>query len=82
MERRERANSLPYADRVCAATVCSSMARGTQGPESDYDILVLTETPLTAAEEDRFRQATTFVAVLSQHTEARLAQEEAPQQPG
>lgn len=34
-----------------------SAARGTQGPESDYDVLVLTDEPLSTEEEDRIRDA-------------------------
>ena len=34
-----------------------SLARGTAGPESDYDIVVLTESPLSAADEDRVNDA-------------------------
>jgi len=34
-----------------------SAARGTHGPESDYDVLVLTEQPLSSREEDRVRDA-------------------------
>ena len=34
-----------------------SAARGTQGPESDYDVLVLTEKPISTKEEDRVRDA-------------------------
>jgi len=34
-----------------------SAARGTHGPESDYDVLVLTEEPISNAEEDRVRDA-------------------------
>jgi predicted nucleotidyltransferase len=34
-----------------------SAARGAQGPESDYDVLVLLRAPLSAREEDRIRDA-------------------------
>jgi len=34
-----------------------SVARGTAGPEADYDILVLTEHPLSPADEDRANDA-------------------------
>ncbi len=34
-----------------------SLARGTAGPDSDWDILVLTPKALTAAEEDPIRDA-------------------------
>ncbi len=34
-----------------------SLARGTAGHESDWDILVLTERPISAAEEERVRRA-------------------------
>ena len=34
-----------------------SVARGTQEPDSDYDILVLTDRALSTAEEDRVRDA-------------------------
>ncbi|MBM4049192.1 MAG: nucleotidyltransferase domain-containing protein [Planctomycetes bacterium] len=34
-----------------------SVARGTQEPDSDYDILVLTERSLSTAEEDQVRDA-------------------------
>jgi len=34
-----------------------SLARGTAGPESDWDILILTRKRLTAAEEDPIRDA-------------------------
>lgn len=34
-----------------------SVARGTKGRESDYDILVLTDEPLTSAEEDALDDA-------------------------
>ena len=34
-----------------------SVARGTQGPESDYDILVLADELLTAADKDKIRRA-------------------------
>lgn len=34
-----------------------SVARGTQEPESDYDVLVLTDKPLATKEQDRIRDA-------------------------
>lgn len=34
-----------------------SAARGTHGPESDYDVLVLTEQPISSREEDRVRDS-------------------------
>lgn len=34
-----------------------SAARGTQGPESDYDVLVLTDRLISSQEEDRVRDA-------------------------
>ncbi len=34
-----------------------STARGTRGPESDYDVLVLTDRPLSTKEEDPVRDA-------------------------
>lgn len=34
-----------------------SIARGTQCPESDYDILVLMDTPLTLSEDDAIQDA-------------------------
>ena len=34
-----------------------SAARGTHGPESDYDLLVLTDAALSTKEEDRVRDA-------------------------
>lgn len=34
-----------------------SVARGTQYPESDYDILVLMDTPLTLSEDDAIQDA-------------------------
>lgn len=34
-----------------------SLARGTAGPESDWDILVLTDQPISPAEEERVRGA-------------------------
>ena len=40
-----------------AVLVYGSLARGTAGPESDWDILVLTEEPLARAEQDRIRNA-------------------------
>ncbi len=37
--------------------VYGSLARGTAGPESDWDILVLTEEPLSHAEQEPIRNA-------------------------
>ena len=37
--------------------VYGSVARGTAGTESDYDILVLSDEPLTSAEEERLSDA-------------------------
>jgi len=34
-----------------------SLARGTAGPESDWDILILTDRPISPAEEDKARRA-------------------------
>lgn len=34
-----------------------SAARGTRGPESDYDVLVLTDEPLSTEEEDQILDA-------------------------
>jgi len=34
-----------------------SLARGTAGPESDWDILVLTDHPIPPADEERVRRA-------------------------
>ena len=34
-----------------------SVARGTPGPESDYDILIVVDEPLSAQEEDRIRDS-------------------------
>jgi len=39
-----------------AVIIYGSVARGTPGPESDYDILVLTEGALSSADEDRVRE--------------------------
>ena len=42
---------------IPAATVLlyGSVARGTQNPESDYDILVLTDQPMSSRREDKAR---------------------------
>jgi predicted nucleotidyltransferase len=46
-------------ERVPDATVVlfGSRARGDSAPDSDYDLLVLTDAPLTSAEEDRISDA-------------------------
>jgi predicted nucleotidyltransferase len=46
-------NFLPTAEVL----LYGSAARGTQGPESDYDVLVLTDRPISTKEEDRVRDA-------------------------
>lgn len=37
--------------------VYGSLARGTAGPESDWDVFVLTEEPLARSDQDRIRNA-------------------------
>jgi predicted nucleotidyltransferase len=40
-----------------AVLLYGSLARGTAGPESDWDILVLANRPISAADEERVRAA-------------------------
>ena len=40
-----------------AVVLFGSRARGDAAPDSDYDLLVLTDTPLTSADEDRISDA-------------------------